>query len=123
MSYLYFSVEKKTISTTVTRNGNNSNSNDATEIPLENEVNTNNEELETSQDFIFTSHEITENHNTPKVTTATETVAQQPKYSFNIFDGTDASGAFAAFIYDGDSDDEKVDNAMTDHWAAVQGHI
>ncbi|OEU08302.1 hypothetical protein FRACYDRAFT_250091 [Fragilariopsis cylindrus CCMP1102] len=49
--------------------------------------------------------------------------AEQPKYSFNIFDGTNASGVFADFIHDGDSDDEKVDNATTDHWAAVQDHI
>jgi len=127
LSYLYFSVEKKTISTTVTDNSdNNSNNNNATEIPLENEMNTDTAAtLKTSHNFIFTSQEIIETQDTPKATEAkaTETLAAQPKYSFNIFDGTDASGAFAHFIHDGDSDDEKVDNAATEHWAAVQDHI
>merc|ERR1712238_177637 len=125
LSYLYFSIEKKTISTTVTENDNNKNNNKATEIQHENEMNTDTAELKTSHDFIFTSQEMIEIQDTQKVTPAktTETLAQKPKYSFNIFDGTDASGAFAHFIYDGDSDDEKVDNADTDHWAAVQDHI
>jgi len=47
-----------------------------------------------------------------------------PKYSFNIFDGTqDASGAFAAFIYDGDSDDEQYDQLQTDRWSTVQDYV
>merc|ERR1712238_62294 len=116
--------EKKTMSTTVTGNNNNSNNNNATEIPLESEVNTDIVEPKTSHDFIFSSKEILEIQDATKVTKATakETVAPQPRYSFNIFDGTDASGAFAAFIHEGDSDDERADDAMTDHWAAVQDH-
>ena len=45
------------------------------------------------------------------------------KYSFNIFDGTNASGEFAAFIHDGDSDDEKVDNEQTNQWDTIQDHL
>jgi len=122
LSYFYFSVEKKTTSTKATGNDNSSKRN-ATEITLENEMNT----LDTSKhhDYIFTSQEFAIQDTTPMPTpaTVTEKSTQQPRYSFNIFDGTGASGAFASFIHDGDSDDEKVDNAATEHWAAVQGHI
>ena len=45
------------------------------------------------------------------------------KYSFNIFDGTNASGEFAAFIHGGDSDDDNVDNEQTNHWDTIQDHI
>jgi len=48
----------------------------------------------------------------------------QPQYSFNIFDGTqDASGAFAAYIYDGDSEDLSYDNAETKKWNSIQEHV
>ena len=48
----------------------------------------------------------------------------QPQYSFNIFDGTqDASGAFAAYIYDGDSEDLSYDNAETKKWNSIQDHM
>ena len=126
LSYLYFSIKKKPISTTVTVNDNNNNTSNDTENQLEDEVNANSAEQKTSNDFIFNSQRIigTPMMSTERGTaTATETVAQQPKYSFNIFDGTGASGAFAEFIHDGDSDDENEDNAQTDHWAAVQDHI
>jgi len=132
LSYLYFSVEKKSVSTTVTGNDNNRKHNNATEIPLENRMNTDTTSigLKTSYDFIFTSQEIVSTETPTLVTTsappapaiATEALAQQPKYVFNIFDGTDASGAFAEFIYDVDSDYEEEENAITDHWAAVQDH-
>ena len=45
------------------------------------------------------------------------------KWSFNIFDGTNASGAFADFVHDGDSEDERVDNQQTIQWNAVQDHV
>ena len=45
------------------------------------------------------------------------------KFSFNIFDGTNASGDFAAFIHAGDSDDDNVDNEQTNHWDTIQDHI
>ena len=127
LSYFYFSIKKNPISTTVTVvNDNNNNTNNETENQLENEVNANSAEQKSSNDFIFNSQRIgSPVMSTERGTaTATETVAQQPKYSFNIFDGTGAaSGAFAEFIHDGDSDDENEDNAQTDHWAAVQDHI
>jgi len=117
LSYMYFSVEKKSISTTVTVNG----------------MNTNTVEPKSSDEFIFHSQEIatqgpptgltTATATVAVATTTTETLPQQRTYSFNIFDGTNASGAFAEFIHDGDSDDDKEDNAATDHWAAVQDHM
>ena len=108
MSYLYFSV------------GKNENPTDNLQ---ENEINTDTVKDKQSNECIFNSQEIVIQDN-PRATMATAPSAIQPsRYSFNIFDGTDASGAFAAFIHDGDSDDERVDHEQTDHWAAVQDHI
>jgi len=45
------------------------------------------------------------------------------RYSFNIFDGTNATGQFSDFIYAGDSDDENADDAETMYWGAVQNHV
>jgi hypothetical protein len=45
------------------------------------------------------------------------------KWSFNIFDGTNATGGYADFVHDGDSDDERVDNEQTTKWSAVQDHV
>mmetsp|Transcript_32483 Transcript_32483/g.67874 ORF Transcript_32483/g.67874 Transcript_32483/m.67874 type:complete len:215 (+) Transcript_32483:1131-1775(+) len=50
-------------------------------------------------------------------------IPEQPRYSFNIFDGTNATGAFAEFVFDGDEDDEEADNEETRRWSAVQGHV
>ena len=44
-------------------------------------------------------------------------------YSFNIFDGTNASGTFADFVHSGDSDDENIDNEQTIYWTDVQNHV
>merc|ERR1712238_304956 len=46
-----------------------------------------------------------------------------PEYSFNIFDGTNASSEYAEFIYAGDSDDERVDREQTNHWDTCQDHL
>ncbi len=45
------------------------------------------------------------------------------RYSFNIFDGTNAAGQFADFVFDGDSSDFHEDMAETEKWNAVQNHI
>lgn len=45
------------------------------------------------------------------------------RYSFNIFDGTNAGGAFSEFIHDGDSEDERLDKEDTDRWKEIQDHI
>jgi len=45
------------------------------------------------------------------------------QFSFNIFDGTNASGMFADFIYEGDSDDELGDREETQRWATAQDHV
>jgi len=41
--------------------------------------------------------------------------------SLNIFDGTNSGGAFRAFIFSGDSDDEESDMLESMHWAGCQG--
>jgi len=51
-----------------------------------------------------------------------EHTPSQPRYSFNIFDGTNAGGAFADFIHDADSDDDDV-NEGNEKWAAIQDHL
>jgi len=48
---------------------------------------------------------------------------EERRYSFNIFDGTNACGAFSEFIHDGDSEDERLEREETDRWNAVQDHI
>jgi len=45
------------------------------------------------------------------------------RYSFNIFDGTNAAGQFADFVFEGDSSDLQTDMAETEKWNAVQNHI
>jgi len=47
----------------------------------------------------------------------------QRRYSFNIFDGTNASGAFAVFVHEGDSEDERMEKEETERWASIQNHI
>ena len=41
------------------------------------------------------------------------------RFSFNIFDGTNASGQFADFIFEGDSSDFQFDMAETEKWNEV----
>jgi len=43
--------------------------------------------------------------------------------SFNIFDGSNAQGMFAEFIFDGDSDNERNEQQENKKWAAVQDQI
>jgi hypothetical protein len=49
--------------------------------------------------------------------------SRKSRYSFNIFDGTNASGKFANFIFEGDSEDIRYDNNETEKWNAVQDQI
>jgi len=49
--------------------------------------------------------------------------SRKSRYSFNIFDGTNASGKFADFIFEGDSEDIRYDHNETEKWNAVQDHI
>lgn len=49
--------------------------------------------------------------------------AEERRYSFNIFDGTNACGAFADFIHDADSEDERLEREETDRWNSVQEHV
>merc|ERR1712238_401036 len=91
--------------------------------------NKNNEVNAYNNEFIFGSEKVTAKRITAPMTVADPTptsapVTEKPRYSFNIFDGTNAaSGAFAAFIHDGDSEDERVDHAQTVHWEAIQDHV
>lgn len=76
-------------------------------------------------DFIFNAGEslsrVFETTNT--VNNQAPPEAEEEQYTFNIFDGTNASGAYSDFIHGGDSEDERMDEDETDHWNAVQNHI
>jgi hypothetical protein len=70
------------------------------------------------------------NNNNRTTTTTTTTTPQQKKrsriskkFSFNIFDGTNAKGDLAQFIVEGDSDDERKDDEETQQWSSVQNHV
>lgn len=45
------------------------------------------------------------------------------KNSFNIFDGTNATGEYADFIYEGDSEDLQNDRQESMRWATIQDHV
>jgi len=53
---------------------------------------------------------------------SSRTTSEQ-KYDFNIFDGTNAKGAYADFVFDGDENDLQLDDAETRKWSSVQNHI
>ena len=44
-------------------------------------------------------------------------------YTFNIFDGTNASSTFAEFVFEGDSDDEDEDQRQSNMWNTIQSHV
>eukprot|EP00537_Pseudo-nitzschia_pungens_P000397 CAMPEP_0172359642 /NCGR_PEP_ID=MMETSP1060-20121228/3832_1 /TAXON_ID=37318 /ORGANISM="Pseudo-nitzschia pungens, Strain cf. cingulata" /LENGTH=467 /DNA_ID=CAMNT_0013081403 /DNA_START=83 /DNA_END=1486 /DNA_ORIENTATION=- len=87
-------------------------------------------------EFIFYNPEesstvtpIAEDSTVPKTkTTATpEPAPSRPhaerRYSFNIFDGTNASTQMSEFVFAGDSDDEEADKHESIHWHSVQNHL
>mmetsp|Transcript_24339 Transcript_24339/g.24606 ORF Transcript_24339/g.24606 Transcript_24339/m.24606 type:complete len:158 (-) Transcript_24339:74-547(-) len=128
LPYLYFSVEKKkSILTTATENENTTNNTNTINNSLQENA-TSTAATDGSQsniNFIFHSHEF-ETQDIPSPTILPAEEQQQltrNKYSFNIFDGTNSTGAFQDFIFDGDSDDEKEDNEQSKHWANIQDHI
>ena len=47
--------------------------------------------------------------------------SQRSNISFNIFDGTNAAGAFALFVYEGDEEDEEEDERETRQSEGLQG--
>lgn len=49
--------------------------------------------------------------------------AQKRKYSFNIFDGTNATSMYAEFIYGCDSEDEMNEQQETEKWSTIQDHM
>ena len=88
-----------------------------------------------SKDYIFSCEDEVEqeNNNTTAAaavaaatattaTTATPRKRMSTRYSFNIFDGTNAKGSLAQFVVEGDSDDERTDNEETLHWSSVQNY-
>lgn len=143
--YRYFSIEKKVkkraLTSTLSNPINITNSNDESNPnPSENsmiqpDVEQNENSSGENMNHIFNSQEITHDNtnNVPVPSSSTPVPAlssqsssepsSQPRYSFNIFDGTNAGGVFAEFIYDGDSDDERGDNKQTDYWGSIQNHI
>jgi hypothetical protein len=148
LSYRYFSIESDIDEQQPQQNDPPSNStatptagqqqkqtNTPTEEEEERTKNTSN-----STEHIFSSHELPPN----STASATRDSSSKPTievcnkgernskknftsprqtYSFNIFDGTNATGTFADFVHSGDSDDEDIDNEQTMYWTDVQNHV
>jgi hypothetical protein len=153
LCYRYFSIEssieiKQQQLSIEQQNNPPSNSTVTTTDQQQNQTNTSSAEEErtkntsSSAEYIFSSHELPPNttattisnrdssfkptielRNKGERSSKKDISSPRQTYSFNIFDGTNASGAFAAFIHDGDSDDENIDNEQTKHWADVQNHV
>ncbi len=74
-----------------------------------------------------TNSRFSELSESPTANTTGAQPGQEPeverRYSFNIFDGTNAVGAFSEFIHDGDSEDERLEREETDRWNSVQDQI
>ena len=77
--------------------------------------------VKTNTSVTTTTHH--HNKNGPETAPRRKSKRRSSRPSFNIFDGTNASGLFADFIYDGDSSDELNDRRETEKWDAVQDHI
>ena len=116
----YFSFEKNTGSSIAA--GHIAQNNNSETQPTERDVTTR------SNEFIFSTDEqlVLSSSTTvaaTKIPPTRNASRESIRYSFNIFDGTGATGAFAEFINEGDSEDELADNEQTAHWSAVQDHI
>lgn len=80
-------------------------------------------DLKNSSTNIFQCQEITlQGDPLSSLATSQTTIRKMSpsKMSFNIFDGTNASGAFAAFIFEGDDEDIQADEQETEMWCKVQ---
>lgn len=84
-------------------------------------------DFKNSSTNIFQSQEITlQEDPLSSLATTRTTIAKKKekksrsKMSFNIFDGTNASGAFAAFIFEADEEDIQADEQETKKWCKVQ---
>lgn len=44
-------------------------------------------------------------------------------WEFNIFDGTNATGDLAEFIFDGDAEDIEADLYESKKWSTIQDHV
>jgi hypothetical protein len=54
---------------------------------------------------------------------ASETTFKDDENYFNIFDGSNPSGPWAEYIFDGDEIDEEEDQTETDRWKDAQDHV
>merc|ERR1712146_340624 len=60
------------------------------------------------------------NRSIGKRSSSTSTISVQ-KYTFNIFDGTNATGGFADFVFEGDDSEKEEDEQDIQYWSGVQG--
>jgi len=122
LSYYYFSVSTATTKEQTKNSLNN--------LKTSNTISDVSEIIEGDETSPVTTSPRTTTTTTTISTTITEeetggaiTKKTKPEYSFNIFDGTNASGEYKEFIHDGDSDDERVDLEQTNHWDACQDYL
>jgi len=120
--YQYFTIErKKKTDTSTSLSDSNANNNNSIK---NHELKPNNTNDNVSSNFIFNSQEIKNDvNNGPKLRSPAAPLSRSPRYTFNIFDGTNGNGEFSDFVYAGDSDDEKVDDEESKHWDCIQDHV
>jgi len=130
LTYRYFSLLSASLSIDNNQLKNNNGDNGANQHSKNSMINAS-AETDTTK-YIFNAEEqpgVIENSQPFSTTTTTvaaiavTAAALERQYSFNIFDGTNASSAFADFIHDGDSDDELAGNEESARWSAVQDHV
>jgi hypothetical protein len=130
----FFSIDSKKKSENTASKNRDHTKNTTTQCKNENENLATNDEAITnnnifsSGEFVINDDDDTDKENNSNGIQMTEQQENgggrsSRKWSFNIFDGTNGSGAYADFVHEGDSDDERIDNEQTIKWSAVQDHI
>ena len=134
LTYLYFSVNANstTDAPLIRMNSAKTAQADQTSSRRTNDNNKHNSPHQQQHIHIFSSQKVViddnannDNNNNNNNNNNTEEDISSPSsaFSFNIFDGTNASRAFAEFIHGCDSDDEQADNRETLKWRGVQNQI
>lgn len=77
-----------------------------------------------------TTASMTSTHRPEQASSSSQVSSRQPSselqrssYSFNIFDGTNASGDYADFVFEGDSEEEREDMRESRRWHDIQEYL
>jgi len=118
--YQYFTIErKKKTSATTLSSDSSTNTNNKNNIKNHKSKPNKRE----NGNFIFNCEEIKSDVNNGLNLVSPALSSRKPRYTFNIFDGTNGTGEFSDFVHVGDSDDEKADEEQTKHWDSIQDYL